>query len=93
MFNPSVGMIFKCSNGKFVKIQGSGLVEQPDTKYIEGYLGHEIDGKGKDVGGWLYWDFKGNNPRSGDWNLVESCGGTDPKVAKEKGWPIDQQLG
>jgi RNase P/RNase MRP subunit p29 len=33
MFNPSVGMIFKCSNGKFVKIQGSGLVEQPDTKY------------------------------------------------------------
>ena len=87
MFVAAIGTIFKCSNGKFVRIQKTGQVEQPNGRLLDGYLGHEVDDKGKNVRGWLHWDLKGNNPRSREWDLRESCQGTDPQVAREAGWP------
>lgn len=82
-----VGLVFKCRNNRYVKIQGSGSIQEPSGLLIDGFVGHEIDNSGKDLGNWLYWNTKGNSTRDRRWDLIESNAGADPLIAQGRGWP------
>lgn len=81
-----LGLIVKCRNGKFVKVEKEGLFEGLDSKITDGFAGREITQLGEPKSNYLVWDKKGCNTRSTDWDLMETRADQDPRII-EKEWP------
>jgi hypothetical protein len=81
-----LGLIVKCRNGKFVKVEKEGIFQLTDISAIEGYAGREITQLGEPQNNYLVWNLNGDNTRSREWDLVETCTEVD-EARIEKGWP------
>ena len=83
-----LGLIFRCQNGRFVKIEKEGLFEQSTGGYLAGYAGREIDQSCKPIGDYIIWTKSGKNLRDPGWNLLETRADADSRVI-EPWWPHD----